>query len=217
MAGYFYERNGVKVMEIRTGKTPAVAAAVLAVLSPTANAYEAGDWLLRVGVGMVDPKSDNGEIASVDSGAAVVFNGTYMLSSTFGLELLAATPFTHDIELVDGGTKVGETKHLPPTVSLQYHFPTQGAFKPYAGLGLNYTVFFDEETRGPLDGMDLDLDDSFGIAAQLGFDYDINENMFFNIDARWINIETDAELNGEALETVEIDPLVYSLTVGWKF
>ncbi len=204
-------------MQIRTGKTLAVAAAVLAVLSPTANAHEAGDWLLRVGAGMVDPKSDNGDIASVDSGAAVVFNGTYMLSSTFGLELLAATPFSHDIELADGGTKVGETKHLPPTVSLQYHFPTDGAFKPYAGLGLNYTVFFDEETTGPLDGTDLDLDDSFGIAAQLGFDYDINENMFFNVDARWINIETDAEVDGAALETVEIDPMVYSLTIGWRF
>lgn len=204
-------------MEIRKGKTLAVAAAVFAALSPAANAHEAGDWLLRVGVGMVDPKSNNGDVVSVDSGAAVVFNGTYMLTSTLGLELLAATPFSHDIELEDGGTRVGETKHLPPTLSLQYHFPTGSAFKPYAGLGLNYTVFFDEETRGPLDGVDLDLDDSFGIAAQLGFDYDFNDSMFFNIDARWINIETDAELDGVALETVEIDPLVYSLTVGWKF
>lgn len=204
-------------MEIRTGKTLAVAAAVFAALSPTANAHEAGDWLVRVGAGMVDPKSDNGDIASVDSGAAVVFNGTYMLTSTLGLELLAATPFSHDIELAGDGTKVGETKHLPPTVSLQYHFPTGGPFQPYAGLGLNYTLFFDEETSGPLAGGDLDLDDSFGIAAQLGFDYDINESMFFNIDARWINIETDAELNGAALEKVEIDPMVYSLTIGWKF
>ena len=84
-------------------------------------------------------------------------------------------------------------------------------------IGLNYTLFFDEETTGPLSGLDLSLDDSFGVAAQIGFDYKFSENMFFNLDARWINIETDAALDGVALETVEIDPLVYSLTLGWVF
>ena len=186
-------------------------------LTPLASAHEQGDKLLRVGVGTVDPKSNNGDIASVDSGTTLVFNGTYMLSPNLGLEVLAALPFSHDIKLADGGTKVGETKHLPPTVSLQYHFDTAGAFDPYVGAGLNYTVFFDEKTTGPLAGLDLDLDASFGIAAQLGFDYGLSDTMYLNFDVRWINIETDAELDGAALETVEIDPLVYSLTLGWRF
>ena len=184
---------------------------------PLASAHEQGDKLLRVGIGTVDPKSNNGDIASVDSGTTLVFNGTYMLSANLGLELLAALPFSHDIKLADGGTKVGETKHLPPTVSLQYHFDTAGAFDPYVGAGLNYTVFFDEKTTGPLEGLDLDLDASFGIAAQLGFDYGFSDTMYLNFDVRWIDIETDAELDGDALETVEIDPLVYSLTLGWRF
>lgn len=185
-------------------------------VSTAAHAQQAGDWKIRAGAGMVDPKSDNGDIASVDSGASFVFNGTYFLTDTWAVELLAALPFSHDIELAVGGTRVGETKHLPPTLSIQYMFPTQGAFNPYVGLGLNYTLFFDEETTGPLDGLDLELDASFGVAAQLGFDYDISDRMFVNFDVRWINIETDAELDGAPLETVEIDPLVYSLTVGWN-
>ena len=193
--------------------------AVLAVSAgaQSASAYEPGDWIVRVGVGNVDPKSDNGDIASVDSGTTLVFNGTYMFTSQVGLEVLAALPFSHDIELASNGAKVGETKHLPPTVSLQYRFPTDGAFKPYVGVGLNYTIFFDEETTGALAGADLELDDSFGIAGQLGFDYDLTDTLFLNLDARWINIETDAEVDGAALETVEIDPMVYSLTVGWVF
>lgn len=182
-------------MEIRLGNLLAVTAVVVVTLGQTANAYEQGDWLIRVGAGIVDPKSGNGDVASVESGAAVVFNGTYMLSPKLGLELLAATPFSHDIKLEADGTRVGETKHLPPTLSLQYRFTTQSAFKPYAGVGLNYTLFFDEKTTGPLDGLDLELDDSFGVALQLGFDYSFNENMFFNADARWLNIETDAELD----------------------
>jgi outer membrane protein len=65
--------------------------------------------------------------------------------------------------------------------------------------------------------LSLDLDDSFGLAAQLGADFDISDTMFMNFDVRWIDINTDAKLEGAALEEVEIDPLVYSLTVGWKF
>ena len=185
--------------------------------SSGAQAWEAGDWLVRVGLGNVDPKSNNGAVVSVDSGTALVFNGTYMFTDTLGLEVLAATPFSHDIKLAADGTAVGETKHLPPTVSLNYHFDTAGPFNPYVGAGLNYTLFFDEKTEGPLAGASLDLDGSFGLAAQLGFDYDISDSMFINLNARWIDIDTDAKLDGAPLETVEIDPLVYSLALGWKF
>ena len=193
------------------------ATAAVVIFSSTANAYEKGDWLLRVGVGNVDPKSDNGEVASVDSGTALVFNGTYFFTPNVGFEILAASPFSHDIKLAADGTKVGEVKHLPPTFSLQYHFDTGGAFKPYVGAGLNYTLFFDEKTEGPLSGLSLKLDDSVGFAAQLGADFDVSDRMFVNFDVRWIDINTDAELEGAALEEVEIDPLVYSLTLGWSF
>lgn len=199
-------------------KTVAVAlATVLASLSMSAIAQEKGDWILRVGVGNVDPKSGNGDIVSVDAGTALAFNGTYMLSDKLGLEVLASTPFSHDIKLAGSGVKVAETKHLPPTVSLNYHFDSANAFNPYVGAGINYTLFFDEETTGPLAGSDVSLDGSFGLAAQAGFDYDISATMFVNLNVRWIDIDTDAELDGAELETVEIDPLVYTLALGWRF
>ena len=199
-------------------KTVAVAlATVLASLSMSAIAQEKGDWILRVGVGNVDPKSGNGDIVSVDAGTALAFNGTYMLSDKLGLEVLASTPFSHDIKLAGSGAKVAETKHLPPTVSLNYHFDSANAFNPYVGAGINYTLFFDEETTGPLAGSDVSLDGSFGLAAQAGFDYDISATMFVNLNVRWIDIDTDAELDGAELETVEIDPLVYTLALGWRF
>lgn len=193
------------------------AAVVLLVASTPAYPREQGDWIVRVGAGSVDPKSGNGDIVSVDTGTTLVFNGTYMLTQTLGFEVLASLPFSHDIELASDGTTVGETKHLPPTFSLQYYLPTEGMFDPYVGIGVNYTLFFDEETTGPLAGGSLSLDDSIGVAAQLGFDYHVSDNMFVNADLRWLDIDTDAELNGAPLETVEIDPLVYSLTLGWRF
>jgi len=125
---------------------PSIAA--LTIIAPAAGAYEAGDWIVRVGAGTVDPKSNIGTVVSVDSGSSLVFNGIDILSSKLGLEVLAALPFSHDIKLAAGGVKVGETKHLPPTLSLQYHFTNDSAFTPYAGAGLNYTLFFDEEATG---------------------------------------------------------------------
>lgn len=194
----------------------ATATAAVVLLSSAANAYEKGDWLLRVGVGQVDPKSSNGLVVGVDSGTALVFNGTYFFSPNVAFEILAASPFSHDIKLASTGAKIGETKHLPPTFSLQYHFDTQSPFRPYVGAGLNYTLFFDEEID-PTVASDLSLDASFGLAAQLGADFDISDTMFLNFDLRWIDINTDAELDSSALEEVEIDPMVYSLTLGWKF
>ncbi len=150
--------------------------------TPIANAYEPGDWIVHVGTGTVDPKSDNGAVVSVDSATTLVFNGTYMFSRNLGIELLAAAPFSHDIKLAADGTKVGETRHLPPTLSLQYHFDTEGTISPYVGAGINYTLFFDEKTSGPLQGLALDLEPSIGIAAQAGFDYAFAENMLVNVD-----------------------------------
>jgi outer membrane protein len=194
-----------------------VATAVL-VLGPAAHAHEKGDWLVRVGAGLIDPKSDNSDIVSVDSGAALVFNGTYFFTPNIAFEVLAATPFSHDIELKADGSKVGEVKHLPPTFSLQYHFDTAGKFKPYVGAGLNYTLVFDEDTTGALAGTDLDVDDSFGFAAQLGTDIVISDTMFLNFDVRWADIDADVEISPVGLAfDVEIDPMVYSLALGWKF
>ena len=204
-------------MSHRTPSTflPLLAAALLS--APVTFAYEPSDWIIQAGIGNVDPKSDNGTIASVDDGTSLVISGEYMFSESLGFEILAALPFSHDIRLAADGTKVGEASHLPPTFSLKYHFQTEGNFDPYVGAGLNYTLFFDEETTGPLAGSSLELDPSFGIAAQAGFDVQITDRMMLNLDVRWMNIETDAKLDGVFLETVEIDPVVYGLTLGWQF
>lgn len=64
--------------------------------------------------------------------------------------------------------KAAETEHFPPTVSLQYHFNPNGNLRPYVGAGVNYTLFFSAKTRGALADSKLELDPSFGLAAQAG-------------------------------------------------
>ena len=146
----------------------------------------------------------------------MTFNFSYMMTRNWAVELLAAYPFKHDVDLV-GGAKVADIKHLPPTLSLQYHFAPDSKFQPYIGAGLNYTTFFSESTEGALAGTRLSLDDSFGPGYQIGADIIINEQWFFNIDARYLDIDSDATLDGADLGTVEIDPYVYGIHLGFRF
>lgn len=177
---------------------------------------EAGDWLFRVGGSLVAPKSDNHSLVEVQDDTMLTFNGTYFMTDNWAIEVLAALPFEHDIELNSGGT-VGETKHLPPTVSAQYHFMPGNNIRPYVGAGLNYTLFFEEDTSGALAGADLELDDSTGWAAQLGVDIDLNENMFLNAEVRYLDIDTRAKVNGTSIGDVEIDPLLFGINLGFRF
>jgi len=187
----------------------------------TASAMDQGDWLLRGGASYVHPTSDNHDTVKVKSATSFTFNIGYMLTEAWSLELLAAWPFKHDIELLDG-TKVGSTKHLPPTLSVQYHFAPNSRFQPYVGLGLNYTSFFSEKTTGPLADFDLKLDSSWGLEGEIGADFMLNDKIFLNGSIRYIDIESDAKLvgferNGTDIGTVKIDPWVYSANVGFRF
>ena len=177
---------------------------------PAANAAP-GDWLIRAGVHQVDPKSDNSPIVSVKSDESLTLSGSYFFTDRIAVEVLAAFPFKHAITLNADGSEVAETRHLPPTVTLQYHFLPDAAVRPYVGAGLNYTTFFDEKTRGALTGTRLSLDDSFGLAAEVGVDIALNDNWALNLNIRWFDIDTDARLDGADLGSVKIDPYGYGL------
>lgn len=206
---------------MRTFASALALVAALGVAVPAA-AHEAGDWLFRAGTSLVDPKSNNGSFGQdleikVDDQLGVTYNVTYMYSANLGIEVLAALPYEHDIAVGDLGT-VASVKHLPPTVSLQYHFLPQGVFQPYAGLGLNYTLFFSEKTKGALAGSDIKVDSSsLGLAAQLGFDVMLNDRWFVNMDVRWIGIETEATVDNALKADVKIDPMVYGIHLGYRF
>jgi len=199
----------------------ALAAAFAALLlAVPASAHEGGTWIARAGVGTVQPESKNLDLSpagfiEVDDGTSLTLTLTYMFNQKWAFDVLAAWPFSHDIEL--GGVKVASTDHLPPTFSAQYHFMPDAKFQPYVGAGLNYTTFFSTDTTGPLAGTKLDLDDSFGLALQVGADIEINEKWLVNVDFRYIDIETDARLDGAKLGTVAINPWVYALAVGYRF
>ena len=192
---------------------------LLLCLLPVGSAYAVsqGDWLLRFGGAQVSPNdSSHGVVADnaigVDGNAQPFINLTYMLKDNIGLEVLASLPFKHDITL--NGSKIAETKQLPPTISVQYHFTPKNSIRPYVGLGLNYTIFFSEKATSTITS--ISLDDSTGLAAQVGVDGDINKSWFWNADLRYIKISTTAKTNIGNID-VDINPWVFSFGVGTHF
>ncbi len=224
-----------------------VAVSVLASFAATGvMAAEASKYKARVGLTNVDPKSNNGTLAvgllpSEPTGLAIdvqddtmlTFNGVYMVNDNFGVELLAALPFEHEIE-ASGPTvgalgEIGSTKHLPPTLSAQWYFNNDSAFTPYVGVGINYTLFFSEKLTSGAAGLlsselgttvntgDISLDNSVGLSYQVGVDYDINDRMLVNLDFRKMDIDTDVKIIGVKVGEVNIDPTVISLNIGYKY
>ncbi|HGS4540312.1 outer membrane protein OmpW [Vibrio parahaemolyticus] len=212
-------------------KTICSLAVVAALVSPSVFAHKQGDFVLRVGAASVVPNDSSDKILGsqeelkVDSNTQLGLTFGYMFTDNISLELLAATPFSHDISTdLLGLGDIADTKHLPPTLMAQYYFgEPQSKFRPYVGAGLNYTIFFDEGFNNKAKNVgltDLKLDDSFGLAANVGVDYMINDQWFLNASAWYANIETEAtyKFGGAKQKTdVKINPWVFMISGGYKF
>ena len=202
-------------------KTLCIAALIAGATALPAAAQSAGEWIVGIGASSVQPKDDNGTVAGsldveVDGNTRPTLTVEYFLRDNVGIELLAATPFQHDVN-IKGVGKVGSVKHLPPVLSVNYHWDTGSAFRPYAGIGLNYTSFWGEDTQGALDGADLDLKHSFGLALQAGADWWLNDKSAIRGTLRWIDIDSDVYLNGSKIGEVEIDPIAVQAAYVMKF
>ncbi|AXQ15403.1 MULTISPECIES: outer membrane protein OmpW [Shewanella] len=216
-----------------------IAAALFSTVAAPALAHKAGDFIVRAGAVVVAPDESSQNVVtpdlgnlgtfSVDNNTQLGLNFGYMLTDNFGIELLAATPFSHDVSLGELG-KIAETKHLPPTLVAQYYFGNaESKLRPYVGVGVNYTNFFDNEFTNDVGGKlsDLSLSNSWGWAAQVGLDYQINDNWLVNASVWYAKISTDVKFNYHygtsnsevAAVTIEtdIDPWVYMVSIGYTF
>lgn len=218
----------------------------LALAAPMVQAHQAGDVLVRAGAITVNPKADSstvkvdrGGLAGTDLGGKATMssdtqlglNFAYMLTDNIGIELLAATPFEHDVKIkgtaLDAANgKLGTLKHLPPTLSVVYYpLDSKSVFQPYVGAGINYTWIYDEHvgSRASTAGFDnFRAKNSWGLAWQIGADYMLTDNLLINAQARYIDIDTTAYVDHPGLGVrakvdVDVDPFVYMVGLGYKF
>ena len=194
-------------------------ALVSALCSSVVLAHNEGDFFVRGGAAIVMPNESSDEYKGNelkigdDTQLAATF--TYMATDNIGVELLLATPFTHDVKL--DGDKVAEVSQLPPSLMAQYYFgQADSKVRPYVGAGVNYTFFFDEEGHGALSGTDVSVDDSMGWTVQAGVDAKFAENWFANASVWYMDIDTDVRTAVKTFHT-EIDPVSVMLGVGYTF
>lgn len=206
--------------------------------------YKKGDFIIRVGASAVDPNDDsnnlrlNGTILPdtrvyVDTGYSVSITGTWLFADHWGLGLLAAAPFKHDLDvrgLPDpvtgeplGRVRLGDIKHLPPTLTLQwYPVCTESWVQPYIGIGVNYTHFLSEHINraaqnyfeavlGAESRARLKLDNSWGLAGEVGIDiaFGRDNRWLFNAAIWYLDIDTDAKIRfytgAESYSRINVD------------
>ncbi|MBI2382398.1 MAG: OmpW family protein [Gammaproteobacteria bacterium] len=200
---------------MRTLKPLALAAALVPSLALAAE----GDWLIRGRVIDIAPTSGTSDALSaldveVEDRVVPELDFTYFLTRNIAAELILATA-KHDVDSDIG--KLGTVKHLPPTLSFQYHFAPDATVRPYLGLGLNYTRFYGVDLAAGANDVELEKS-SFGWAAQAGMDIALNKTWFLNVDVKKIAIATDVELdNGAELGTLDIDPYIFGVGFGTRF
>jgi len=173
-----------------------------------------GVALVPDGKGKITSPTLNGTGITVGDSFIPELELSYFFTRNIAVEAICCLS-RNDVK-ADGLGTVARTWVFPPTVLAQYHFTNFGAFQPYVGVGVNYTRFFDVDTKGALSGTSMHIDDSWGVAGQVGFDYMIDRHWGFNADVKRIYMQPswhDGALHGNA----HIDPWLIGAGITYRF
>ena len=216
-------------MTTRFALTAAAAALCLTAGAAHAEDFQAktkGTLMLNVRVTDVAPVAGNsiktaagaatGLKANVTSSVVPTIGLSYFLTDNWAVEVIAgASQHTVKAAGPTSTTSVRDTWVLPPVVALQYHFAPAAKVSPYVGAGINGMLFFNGKDRN---GFNVHLQDGVGAALQGGVDVALQGRWSVNVDVKKVFFNTKAKINGGALtSSVNLDPLVASVGVGYKF
>lgn len=192
----------------------AVLALAASTLTPALAQSSDGAWLVRARAVHLDPANKDtidGLDVGINSKWMPEVDISYFFTPNIAAELILTYPQKQDVKA--DGDVIGSLKHLPPTLTLQYHFNPTNGFKPYVGAGINYTRFSSVDLPA---GLSIDKN-SFGAALQVGVDYEISKGMYLNLDVKKVYIRTDLDAGGTNLGKVKVDPILVGLGIGWRF
>jgi outer membrane protein len=202
---------------IRASAVALLAAGACAV--PLAVQAQDGPWMVRVRAVNLDPNNSDSTGLGLGINSKVIpeVDISYFFTPQIAAELVLTVPQKQTVSA--NGVAIGSLRHLPPTLTLQYHFTDMGAFKPYVGAGINYTRFTNVQfTPAVVAALNPTLSkDSVGFALQAGVDYAISKNMYLNFDVKKVQIKTSVFSSGAKAGTLKVDPWLVGVGVGWRF
>ncbi|MDT8999665.1 OmpW family outer membrane protein [Paucibacter sp. APW11] len=178
-----------------------------------------GPWGMRVRAVNIDSanKDSTGLGLTINNKVIPEVDFSYYFSPNLAAELILTYPQKHTLS--SNGTEIGTLKHLPPTLSLQYHFAPNDAFRPYIGAGINYTIFSNVEFAPAVDAAlsPSVKHTSLGLSFQIGFDYELSKNLYLNVDLKKAQIGTKVYSKGTEVGTFKVDPLLIGVGLGFRF
>jgi outer membrane protein len=188
-------------------------ACMLASGAAQAQDFAAGSVLVRARAVHMDSanKDSTGLGLAINNKTLPEVDFSYFFSKHIAAELILTVPQKHT--LTSNGTAIGSLRHLPPTLTVQYHFDAPG-FKPYVGAGLNYTRFSSVNILGGAADVKRN---SFGPALQVGVDIPLTNTLYLNVDVKKVLIRTDVSAGGVKLGKFKADPLLVGVGLGWRF
>ncbi len=192
-----------------------VTTAVCALLTGASFAQE-GPWMVRaraVGIDMAN-KDATGLGLTVNNKTIPEIDITYFFNKNVAAELVLTVPQKQIVSSSVLATDIGTFRHLPPTLTLQYHFDTISGMKPYLGAGLNYTQI--SQVNLLEGGANLDSH-SWGTAIQAGVDFPIDKNLSFNIDFKKVYIKTNVYVGLDDKGTLKLNPTLIGFGLGYRF
>ncbi|MRW94363.1 outer membrane beta-barrel protein [Duganella sp. FT80W] len=200
-------------------KSVAAVLAALTLMSGSAFAEES-PWLVRVRAVHIDTADKSDPVGGTGAADRIhVSNKTipdvdisYFFTPNIATELVLTYPQKHDVTL--DGTSIGSIKHLPPTLTVQYHFMPEATFRPYVGAGINYTTFSKVNLLGGAASLEHD---SFGLALQAGADVAIDKHWSLNFDIKKVQIRSDVLAGGAKISRVKVDPVLLGVGIGYRF
>lgn len=202
-----------------SSSTKAVLALAAALSCPLLAQAESAPWLVRLRAVNLESanKDSTGLDLSINDKLIPEIDVSYFFTPQIAAELVLTYPQKQTIRAA--GQDIGTLKHLPPTLTLQYHFAPTPYLKPYLGIGLNYTRFssvhFNPAVQAALQPT-LEKN-SFGLAMQAGVDYEFSDNWYLNVDVKKVQIRTDVKSAGSRVGTFKVDPWLVGLGVGRRF
>jgi outer membrane protein len=207
-------------------------AATAAAFSATQSRAEEGKWEARVRAVYLSPANKSDPIAAlavpkdaihINSKAILDVDFEYFFNKNWSSELLLTHPQSQTVTVresaLGGPTNIGSFKHLPPTLTVKYNFLPEGTFRPYVGVGVNFTILSNVDLSVPTSPpLKLDLSKtSIGPAVQAGFDIKMTDHWFFSADVKWAQLRADVKLNGAKLAKVKVDPVLAGIGVGYRW
>ena len=206
---------------------------VAAVLAGAALSAQAQDNVFKIGVTRYDTHAKTNGIsgigvpagaeAKVGDATTIIFVYERLFGPNLGAELVMGVPPTiktkaaGSVEFLNATGTVLEVENWAPTLLFNYHFFEQGAtWRPYVGIGINYTKF--KNAKSSI-AEDVDVGSSWGPAVQVGIDYAITKEISAFASLAAVKVKSKVVASGATVLTTTVDyrPTVYSVGVSYRF